>query len=124
MSVGVGLHGKVAANSDLGFFRKLWLTVLQKIYSRFVMVSTQSFDESGDTPNWKTSCFKAADTTDRVNTRLGECSWRAVKRATCFNAFRSCSFVSETLADSSYTSQGREVTNGLRTQIANVETWT
>ena len=79
------------------------------------MVSTQSFDESGDIPNWTSSCFNAADTTDRVSTRLGECSWTAGKRATCFNAFSLCSFVSETLADSSYTSQDREVMNGLRT---------
>ena len=58
-----------AANSDLGFFRKLWLTVLQRFCSRFVMVSTQSFDVSGDIPNWTTSCYKAAVTTDRVNSR-------------------------------------------------------
>ena len=115
MSVAVGLHGNVAANSELRFFRKLWLTVLQRFCSRFVMVSTQSFDASCDVPNWTTSCFKAAVTTDRVNTRLGECSWRAAKRATCFNAFPLCSFASETLADSSNTSQDREVTNGLRT---------
>ena len=61
------------------------------------------------------------------------------QRATCFNAFSLCSFVSETFADSSYTILVREVTNGLRThdnfsgvitargldmdsQIANVET--
>ena len=80
------------------------------------MVSTRSFDESGDTPNWTTSCFKAAGTTDRVNTRLGGRSWRAVKRATCFIAFPLCScFVAETFADSSSTSQDGEVTNGLRT---------
>ena len=127
-------------NSDLGFCRKLWLTVLQRFCSRFVMVSTQSFDESCDIPNWTTNCFEAADTTDRVITRPGECSWSAVKRATCVNAFPSCSIVSETLADSSYKCQEREVTNGLRThdnssgviatrgldmdsQSANVDTW-
>ena len=96
VSVVVGLHGKDAANSDLGFFRKLWLTVLQRFCIRFVMVCTQSFDESGDIPNWTTSCFEAADTTDRVNTRLSECSWRAVKKATCFDAFPLRSYVSET----------------------------
>ena len=32
----------------------------------FVMVSTKSFDESCDIPNWTTSCLKAAVTTDRV----------------------------------------------------------
>ena len=83
--------------------------------SRFVLVSTQSFDESCDIPNWTTNCVKTAITTDRVNTRLGACSWRAVKRATWSNAFPLCSFVSETFADSSYTSQDREDTNGLKT---------
>ena len=106
VSVVVGLHGNVSANSELGFFRKLRLTVLQRFCSRCVMVPTQSFDESGDIPNWTTCCFKAADTTDRVNSRLGECSWRAVKRVTCCR---------ETLADSSYTSQDREFTTCLRT---------
>ena len=110
----VKLQGSVPANSDLGFCRKLRLTILQRFCSGFVMVSTHSFDESCDIPNWTSSCFKAGDTTDRVNARLGECSWRPVKRATCFNAFTLCSFASETLADSSYRSQNREVTNGLR----------
>ena len=113
-SVLVKLRGRVAANSDLGFCRKLRLTILQRFSSGFVMVSTHSFDESCDIPNCTTSCFKAGDTTDRVNARLGECSWRPVKRATCFNAFPLCNFASETLADSSYRSQNREVTNGLR----------
>ena len=85
------------------------------------------------------SCLRATVTTHRENTGDGAHSWRVVKRATRFNAFPLCSFVSETLADSSCTSQDRLVTNGLTThhnssgvttargldtdaQIANVET--
>ena len=50
---------------------------------------------------WTTSFFKASATTDRVDSRHDEFSWRAVRRATCFQACSLFTFVSETLADTS-----------------------
>ena len=58
-------------------------------------------------PHWTTGCLKAAATTDRVNTRLSECS-----SAACFNASLSWSFVSETLAASSYTGTHEKSSGG------------
>ena len=114
MSVVVGLHWNFLATTELGFFRKLWLTFLQECCSRFVMVSTQSFDDPCDIGSsthqlLASHCHKqTVRTREMVHTRGG-----FVKRATRFNAVPLCSFVSGTLADSSCTSQDRVVTNGL-----------
>ena len=51
VSVVAGLHRNLSAKSELGFFRKLRLIVLQSFCNRFVMVPTQSFDDSCDIPN-------------------------------------------------------------------------
>ena len=60
-----------------------------------------------------TSFFRAT-AAHRANTRHDECSCRAVKRGTCFKVYSLFSFVS-TFADSSWTSQDREITNVLMT---------